>query len=224
MLGSVSRESSSPPVARVLVAADHPIVRLACVNLVNEQPDLEVCGESSGDQTINQVQSLCPSLLIVDSSLGQSNVLNLIRKVKVKWPGIKLLILSTHDEALFADRFLRAGASWYVNKEEPTDRLIEAIRRVLRGEVYIPDSMAVRIMSRADKSNLQRHAVATLSNREMETFRLLGQGYNTRGIAVQIGVSLKTVESYRESIKKKLNIKSAAELVRHAIEWILLNS
>lgn len=211
-------------VARVLVVDDHPVVRLGYSDLINQQPDLEVCGEAADvAEALAQLESSQPDLMIVDISLKQSDGLDLIRQVKARRPATRLLIVSAHDEALFAERGLRAGAIGYVNKEEAIDRLVEAIHRVLRGEIYIRDAVASRMMCRAigRKSDLQRSPVETLSNRELETFRLLGQGYKTRMIAERMGVSFKTVESYRENIKKKLNIKSAAELVRHAVQWML---
>jgi DNA-binding NarL/FixJ family response regulator len=216
-----------PHVARVLIVDDHPVVRLGYSDLINHQPDLQVCGEAADvSEAIAQLESAQPDLVIVDISLKDSDGLDLIRQVKAKRPATKLLIVSAHDEALFAERGLRAGAIGYVNKEEAIDRLIEAIRRVLRGEIYIRDSVATRMMCRAigRKADLQRSPVETLSDRELETFRLLGQGYNTRKIAEQMGLSFKTVECYRENIKKKLNIKSAAELVRHAVQWVLDSS
>lgn len=212
-------------VTRVLVIANHPIVRLACSDLVHNEPGLRVCGEAEVIEGIARVRSLRPDLVIVDISFRDSAGVDLVRQVKARFPATGLLIVSAHDESRFVDLGLLGGTTGYVSKEEPTSRLIEAIHRLLRGENPIHDSAASRMRRRTvgRKAGLSRLPIDRLSTRELEAFRLLGQGYNTHSIAEHMGVSRKTAESYREHIKGKLKIRTAAELLHHAVQWMLDN-
>jgi len=220
-------ESSSPreaAVARVLIVDDHPVVRVGYTELINRQEDLQVCGEAADvGEALRQVQSTNPDLVVVDISLKGSNGLDLVRQIKMLRPETKTLILSAHDESLFAERGLRAGAMGYINKEEATDRLVEAIRHVLHGGIYLSGSAANRVMQRAlgGKSTIQQSPIETLSDRELQVFQLIGLGNTTRSIAETMGISPKTVENYRENIKKKLDLRNSAELVRHAVQFAL---
>jgi DNA-binding NarL/FixJ family response regulator len=215
---------SSPAVARVLIVDDHPVVRVGYVELINHQAGLSVCGEAAdAEEAIQQIQATHPDLVVIDISLKGSNGLDLIRQIKARWPELKTLVVSAHDESLFAERGLRAGAKGYVSKEATTDRLIEAIRRVLRGEVYLSGTAASRVMQRAvtAKSRMREAPIETLSDRELQVFQLIGQGCTTREIAQRIEISPKTVENYRENIKKKLDLRNSAELVRHAVQFTM---
>lgn len=219
--GSVRPEAA---VARVLIVDDHPIVRVGYAELINHQDDLQVCGEAAdAGEALRKVQSTNPDLIVVDITLKGSNGLDLIRQIRMLRPDAKMLIVSAHDESLFAERGLRAGAMGYVNKEEATDRLIEAIRRVLRGEIYLSGIAASRVMQRTigTRGNIHQSPIETLSDRELEVFQLIGRGYTTRTIAESIGISPKTVENYRENIKKKLDLRNSAELVRHAVQFAI---
>ncbi|MGA2353663.1 MAG: response regulator transcription factor [Terriglobales bacterium] len=206
----------------VFVVDDHPIVRQGLALLINQEADLAVCGEAEEMQTaLPAIQSMRPDILIVDISLNGPDGLELLKNVRITSPRLPVLILSMHDEAIYAERALRAGANGYIMKQEATERVLVALRRILSGEIYVSDRIAnsmlqhyVRGVNPAEQSSMTE-----LTDRELEVFRLIGDGLGTRQIAEALHLSVKTVESYQAHIKEKLSLRSGRELVQHAVEW-----
>jgi DNA-binding NarL/FixJ family response regulator len=212
--------------ARIVLVDDHPIVREGYQQLISQQPDLEVCGMAGDSQdALREVERTQPDLVLVDISLKSGNGLELCKQIRVRFPETKVLVASMHEESLFAERVLRAGAMGYINKDETTGKLIEAIRRVLSGKIYLSDAMKDRMLCRAVGSEHynQESPIDTLSDRELEVFEFIGRGVTIRSIAERLNLSPKTVESYRENLKAKLNVENSAELTRHAVQWVLEN-
>jgi DNA-binding NarL/FixJ family response regulator len=217
---------SSTRTMRILIVDDHPIVRQGLALLIANEPDLEVCGEAAdAAEAIQLLTTARPDLIVVDISLHSGNGIELIKQIKARDEHARMLVSSMHDEALFAERALRAGAMGYVNKAEATEKVLEAIRQVLRGKIYLSPRMTERMLCRAvgSEENLESSPIDTLSDRELEVFELIGQGLTTRQIANKLHLSPKTVETYRENIKSKLNLTNATELTRHAVQWTLEN-
>jgi DNA-binding NarL/FixJ family response regulator len=201
---------------------DHPLVREWLTNLINQQIDLTVCGESeTAPQALQAIAVAKPDVAVVDLSLKDSSGIELIKSLRESQPGVAVLVLSMHDESQYAERALRAGAMGYVMKRETTRKVIEAIRRILEGRIYVSEkvaeSMAGQVAHR--KSSPGRSPVEQLSDRELEVFEMLGQGQGTRQIGESLRVSVKTVQAYCARIKDKLNLNSATELLREAIRW-----
>jgi DNA-binding NarL/FixJ family response regulator len=218
-------EARSTPVSiklKVLLVDDHPITRQGMKALVNQQPNLEVCGEAdNAAYAIELVGRLQPDLAIVDIALKTTNGIELTKNIKVHAPNLPVLIVSMHDEGLYAERALRAGAMGYLMKQEASEKIIAAIQRLLQGEIYLSDKIKEKMLHRFvnKKGEGMVFSIDTLSDREMEVFQLIGNGYSTRQIAQKLNLSSKTIDSYREHLKLKLNLESGAELVRHAIQW-----
>jgi DNA-binding NarL/FixJ family response regulator len=209
--------------ARVLIVDDHPVVRRGLAALISEVPDLEVCGEAADAvEALRLVDAEKPDVAVIDISLKDGHGIDLIEQIRCRNPNVRMLVSSMHEETLYAERVLRAGAMGYVNKQETIDRLVEAIRQVLRGEIYLSSQMTERMLHRMVHGNPPEHdPIETLSNRELEVFELIGQGLTTRKIAALLHLSPKTVETYRENIKTKLNLANATELTRHAVQRAL---
>jgi DNA-binding NarL/FixJ family response regulator len=213
--------------ARVLIVDDHPLMREGLRARISSQSDLEVCGEAADVQSaLDQVKAVSPHLVIVDVALTDSHGLDLIKEVHSRHPQIKMLVLSAYDESLFAERSLRAGAHGYINKAECQDKILDAIRAVLEGRRYVSDDMTQRLVSQAVGGNDATKAdpVARLSNRELEVFRLIGQGLTTGAIAGKLHLSVHTIESHREKIRRKIGLKSGNELMKCAVQWVLENA
>lgn len=206
---------------RVLVVDDHPIVRQGLALLVNREIDLVVCGEAEeASGAMHVLASAHPDVLIVDISLNGPDGLDLLKMVRLQHPVLPVLILSMHDESIYAERALRAGANGYIMKQEATEKVLVAVRRILNGEIYVSDRVANRILQHYITGSATLHnSIADLSDRELEVFRLIGDGHGTRQIAEQLHLSIKTVESYQAHIKEKLSLRSARELMQHAIQW-----
>ncbi len=212
--------------ARVVLVDDHELLRLALKDLLNNEPNLEVCGEASDADTAYLVISeKRPNLVIVDISLKSGDGLDVVRRVKTRFPDIQLIVLSMYDCKLYAERSLRAGASGYINKQQPTRDILDAVRTVLAGDVYLNQSMTREMLRRATQTGdpVTSSPLDTLSDRELEIYRLIGQGMATRQIARELHISTSTVETYRERLKTKLRLKNGAELTRHALQWVLEN-
>ncbi|NIR44266.1 MAG: response regulator transcription factor [Gemmatimonadetes bacterium] len=217
------RKLTSEPV-RVLLVDDHALLRRGLAGLIEQEPDMEVCGEAEDAATaLDKAKELEPSLAIVDLSLKDGSGLELIKQLSSQLPDIQLLVFSMHDEKIFAERALRAGARGYVNKEESADKVIEGIREVLAGRIFLSGKMADRILHRlVDRDAvLERSPVASLSDRELEVLELIGKGLTTRQIAEQLHLSRKTIDTYRDHLKRKLQLSTANELVRYAVAWTL---
>ena len=213
--------------ARVLIVDDHPAVREALAIRIGRQGDLEVCGEAAdtGD-ALHLVAEILPDAAVVDISLKTGNGIELIKQIKDCNNRICILVWSMHRESLYAERALRAGALGYVNKDQATDRIVEAIRRVLEGKVYLSEAMAERMLQRAvggAREEVTRSPVDVLADRELEVFRLIGGGVKTAEIAGRLHLSVKTVETYRDRIRQKLNLSDGTRLSHYATQWVLEN-
>jgi DNA-binding NarL/FixJ family response regulator len=210
----------------ILIVDDHSVVREGLAAVINDQPDLVVCGqaENAGKALIADA-ALKPDLVIVDISLEGRNGLDLIKDLRVQRPKRPIMALSMHDETLYAERALRAGAQGYVMKKEATKDLLAALRRVLAGGVYLSERMTGKMMHQFVQGVPAKvqSSIELLSDRELEVFQLLGQGCSTRMIAVNLHISIKTVSSYRQNIMLKLNLTSSSALVHHAIHWAKSN-
>ncbi|MBI4424321.1 MAG: response regulator transcription factor [Elusimicrobia bacterium] len=208
--------------ARVLIVDDHPIVREGLQTLIDQEPDFQVCGLASGSkEALDKIETSKPDIAIVDFSLKDEDGTSLIRTLRSRGHQTPILVLSIHDEAIYAERVLRAGGNGYLMKDEPTQKVLSALRHVLRGEVSVSDRIAARLLQKvAGQSKvLSGHPVELLSDRELQVFRWIARGFGTRQIAEKLELSIKTVETYRENIKRKLDLQSGNELVRHAILW-----
>ena len=218
---SESEKAGKP--ARVFLVDDHAVVRFGISQLINRQPDLKVCGEEEdAARALTAIDKLKPDLVIADLSLKDSSGLELMRNIKARHPGLPILVLSVHDESVYAEVAFRAGALGYLMKQEALEKLLEAIRRVLKGAVYVSDAMAVRLLQKQlqGPAHAQGSPEGLLSDREIEVFQLIGRWRTTRQIAQELHISVKTVEYYREQIKRKLNLKSGAELTQQATAWV----
>lgn len=206
---------------RILVVDDHPIVRQGMALLINREADLEVCGEAEEmTAALAAIEKLRPDLAIVDLSLHGPDGIDLVKAIRARSAALPVLVLSMHDELTYAERALRAGANGYIMKQEATTSVLTAIRRILSGAVYLSERAASRVVHQfVHGSPRDRSPIAGLSDREIEVFRLIGQGHATRQIAEELHLSVKTVESYQAHIKEKLSLRSARELVQRAIQW-----
>lgn len=216
---------STPTLAkrRIFLVDDHPITRQGVVVLINQESDLEVCGEAdSAPKAFDLLQKSKADLAVVDISLKTTSGIELTKNLKVLLPDLPVLIMSMHDESLYAERALRAGAKGYVMKQEASDNILIAIRRILDGELYLSDKMKEKMLHRLvhNRKDEVVFSIDTLSDREMEVFQLIGNGFSTRQIATKLNLSVKTIDSYREHLKLKLHIEKGADLVRHAIQWV----
>jgi len=208
--------------SRVFVVDDHPIVRQGLALLINREADLAVCGEAEDAHSAMQlVVSTQPDIMIVDISLNGPDGLDLLKDIRTRYPDLPVLILSMHDESIYAERALRAGAQGYIMKQEATDKVLVALRRILSREIYVSERIANRMLQRyiGSPGAARPASIADLTDRELEVFRLIGGGHSTRQIAEELHISVKTVESYQAHIKEKLSLRSARELVQHAIQW-----
>jgi DNA-binding NarL/FixJ family response regulator len=209
---------------RILVVDDHPIVRQGLALLIDREPDLMVCGQAEEAHSAAQaIEARQPDLVLLDISLGGQDGLELLKQIRSRDAALPVLVLSMHDETIYAERVLRAGANGYIMKQEATDLVLTAIRRILDGEVYVPERVASRMLKHYARGSTlaPRPPLATLSDRELEVFRLIGAGHSTRQIAETLHLSVKTVESYQAHIKEKLVLRNARELQHHAIEWAI---
>ncbi len=201
---------------RVLIVDDHPIVRQGLKRMIDAEDDLEVCGEADSEPNARTaVRDLDPDIVIVDLSLQDGDGLELVRAVHAHHPEVPLLVLSMHDEAIYAERMLAEGASGYIMKQAAADQLLTALRTVLQGDTYLSAEMAAVHKEAANKMGsdpLQR-----LSNRELQVLNLVGRGVSSRDIATELGLSVKTVESHRQSVKRKLHLLTNSQLIKYAM-------
>ncbi len=209
--------------ARILLVDDHAVVRYGIAQLINRQSDLVVCGEEEdASKAMSAIARLKPDLVIADISLKESSGLELMRNIKAQCPGLPVLVVSVHDESIYAEIAFRAGALGYLMKQEALEKILTAIRRVLTGAIYVSDALAAKMLQQQvrGQTDINESPVKGLSDRELEVFQLIGQWKKTREIAEELHLSIKTIEYYREQIKRKLNLKSAAELTQHATSWV----
>ena len=215
--------AKSGPRHRVLIVDDHPIVRHGLRTMIDAQPDLTVCGEAQSDREARAaLAQLDPDLMIVDVSLAEGDGMDLVREVHVQRPGLPMLVLSMHDETIYAERLLAAGARGYIMKEAGSDQLLVALRTVLSGEVYLSEAMARSVG--AAQGAAPADPVGRLSNRELQVLSLIGRGLSSRQAAASLNVSVKTVESHRQSLKRKLNLATNAQLLQYSLKWYAARS
>lgn len=208
---------------RILLVDDHAVVRFGIGQLINQQQDLVVCGEQEdASHALSAIGSLKPDLVIADISLKDSSGLELMRNIKAQYSGLPVLVVSAHDESIYAEIAFRAGALGYLMKQEALEKIIPAIRRVLSGNIYVSDALAAKMLQQQvrGQTNIQQSPVKDLSDREMEVFQLIGQWKKTKEIAHELHLSVKTIEYYREQIKRKLNLKNSSELTHYATSWV----
>lgn len=206
----------------VLVIDDHPLLRQGLALLINQQQDLRVCGEAEEAQTAMQaIAELRPDIIILDISLSGPDGLELLKSIRASDPDLPALVLSMHDEAIYAERALRARANGYIMKQEATEKVLVAVRRILSGEIYLSERMSNKMLQhyRSGAPTMIQSRIASLSDRELEVFRLIGEGRATREIADELRLSVKTVETYQAHLKEKLALRSGRELIQHAIQW-----
>src|SRR6202167_3444598 len=205
----------------VFIVDDHPLLRQGLALLVNRERDLAVCGEAEEEQAaMKAIAEKRPDILIVDISLNGPDGLDLLKNLRLLYPDLPVLILSMHDESIYAERALRARANGYIMKQEATEKVLIAVRRILSGDIYLSDRMANKLLNQyvSGASADMNSRLSALSDRELEVFRLIGEGRGTRQIAEKLHLSIKTVETYQAHIKDKLSLHSGRELVQHAIQ------
>lgn len=211
------------PKHSVYLVDDHPLVRDWLTQFIQRESDLTVCGEAEDTQeALKGIEETKPDIVIADISLKTTHGLELVKDLQARYPALPVLVLSMHDESLYAERVLRAGAKGYITKQEATKKILLAIRRVISGQIYISDKMASRmvhklVMGRPDS---QKSPIERLTDRELEVFQLIGRGQGTRRIAAELHLGIKTVESYRARIKEKLKLEDGTQLLQHAIQWV----
>ncbi len=207
---------------RILIVDDHPLVRSGLAQLIGDCADLEVCGEAGNmTEALTQIESTQPDLAIIDLSLAGGSGLDLIERIRSRHKDLLMLVASMHDETLYAERVLAAGARGYINKQEAQDRIIQAIRQVLDGKVYLSQQMTERLLNGMVESGSEKRDINSLSNRELQVFELIGQGVSTKKIAKRLNLSIKTIETHQAHIKKKLGLDSAHELTQRTIRWVM---
>lgn len=209
---------------RVFVVDDHPIVRHGFVQLLGAEPDLELCGQAAEARAaIAAIAAAEPDVVIVDVSLGEASGIDLIGEIKQRLPRAAVLVVSMHDEQLYAERALRAGAGGYVMKHEATSSIVRAIRTVAAGGIFVSEAVSARLLQRlaARGGPGGESPLGVLSNRELHVLELIGRGLGTREIAEMLHISIKTVESYRARLKEKMNLRSGIELTRFAVRWAI---
>jgi DNA-binding NarL/FixJ family response regulator len=216
-------EEGGPARKKVLIVDDHPMLRRGLAALIDSEPDLSVCGEAATcPEALAAIPERRPDLVIVDLALGKDDGLDLVKEMKKRHPAIPALVLSMHDEAVYAERSLKAGARGYITKQQLDNSVLAAIRRLLDGGTYMSDALEARLAAKfVDGRTLETDSpLDALSDRELQVFRLIGQGRSTRQIADTLNLSIKTIESHREHIKSKLSLETTAELAQRATQWV----
>jgi DNA-binding NarL/FixJ family response regulator len=206
----------------VLVVDDHPLMRQGLALLINQQQDMRVCGEAEeGQAALPADAQLRPDIMILDISLHGPAGIEILKTIRTTDPDLPVLVLSMHDEAIYAERALRARANGYIMKQEATEKVLVAVRRILSGEIYLSERMSNKMLQQyiGGSPHVIQSRIATLSDRELEVFRRIGEGRATREIAEELHLSVKTVETYQAHIKDKLALRSGRELIQHAIQW-----
>ena len=219
----MSTRPKSDNKAKVFLVDDHPLVREWLSQLIQRESDLVVCGEAEDThEAILKVGEVKPDIVIADISLKTTHGLELVKDLQAQYPKLPVLVLSMHDESLYAERVLRAGAMGYITKQESTRKVLQAIRQVLSGQIYVSEKMAARMVHKLVAGRQQEHSspVERLTDRELEVFQLIGKGQGTRKIAEELHLGIKTVESYRARIKDKLKLEDGTQLLQQAIQWV----
>jgi DNA-binding NarL/FixJ family response regulator len=218
----MSKKSSPQKKKRILVVDDHPMMRQGLAQLIGAEPDLAICGEAAtAEQALDVIRTCKPELVLADISLPGKNGLELIKDFQAIQPELPVLVISMHDESLYAERVLRAGGRGYIMKQEGADKMMAAIRQVLDGKIYVSEKMSSGILESLSgrRAAAENASMEKLTDREFEVFQLIGQGKSSRDIAEQLHLSVKTVDVHRTNIKGKLKLNSAVELVRFSARW-----
>jgi DNA-binding NarL/FixJ family response regulator len=208
---------------KVFLVDDHPLVREWLTQLIQRENDLEVCGEAEDAQeALTKIEETKPDVVVADISLKTSHGLELVKDLQARLPALPVLVLSMHDESLYAERVLRAGAKGYITKQEATKKILQAVRQVLNGQIYISEQLASRMVHKMvlGRANSQKSPIERLTDRELEVFQLIGRGQGTRRIAAELHLGVKTIESYRARIKEKLKLEDGTQLLQQAIQWV----
>jgi len=207
----------------VFIVDDHPLVRQGLTQVINAEPDMKVIGEAADSaKALQAIETHNPDVAIIDISLRGANGLELIKNIKAVASHLPILVFSMHDEAVYAQRALRAGARAYLMKQEPAEKIVTAIRRIMSGEIYVSSRVADQVLHQLVNGGADPSAspVDRLSDRELEVIQLIGRGLSTREIAATLNLSIKTIESHRAHIKEKLNLRNATELVQFSVQWV----
>ena len=210
-------------VTRILIVDDHPAAREGLAVRIGSQADMEVCGEAADTaEAMQMFEELAPDVMIVDIQLKQSDGIDLVKRIKARSDAVGILVWSVYPDRVYAERALNAGALGYINKEHTTGRIVDAIRRIRDGQIYLSEEMAQHLLSQnVGNRNIRQSPIESLSDRELEVFRHIGEGQTTSTIAKRLHISQHTVETHRQRIKEKLNVASAAELTQAAVRWVL---
>jgi DNA-binding NarL/FixJ family response regulator len=222
MAGSSQPSGKTRKRTRILLVDDHPLVRERLTEVINREADLVVCAEAEDrSEAIDTIKAREPHLVIIDLTLKNSDGVELIKDIHSRWPGLLMLVVSMHDESLYAERVLRAGAKGYITKQEATRSILLAIRQVLAGQIFLSELMASQLLGRLTDgaSGRSGEPVECLADRELQVFELTGRGLNTREIAAHLHIGVKTVETYRHRIREKLKLEHPRDLLRSAIAW-----
>src|SRR5581483_2878845 len=209
--------------AGILLVDDHAVVRFGISQLINRQADMVICGEEEdASKALSAIAVLKPDLVIADISLKDSSGLELMRNIQAQYPGLPVLVMSVHDESIYAEIAFRAGAAGYLMKEEALEKILTAVRKVLSGAIYVSEALGAKMLEQQVRGQGATNVppVKTLSDRELEVLQMIGEWKGTRQIAAELHLSIKTIKYYREQIKKKLNLKNAAELTQFATSWV----
>jgi DNA-binding NarL/FixJ family response regulator len=215
------------PKKKIIIVDDHPILRKGLSILINQEPDLAVCGEAEdARKAMEMIDTLAPDMVIVDISLPDKDGVELLKDIRIRHEDLPTLVVSMHDESLFAERALRAGARGYIMKQEAVEKVLTGIRRVLAGEIFVSNKITTKMLEKFVTGDTGKtvSTLDVLSDRELAVFHLIGQGLGTRQIADKLHLSIKTIESYRSHIKEKLKLDSGMDLLKYAIQWSQNNS
>ena len=208
---------------RIYIVDDHPLVRQGLAQIIEKEEDMEGCGEAENSPgAMKGVGETNPDVIIVDISLQGNNGLELIKNIKAVYENIPILVFSMHDETIYAQRALRAGAKAYVMKKEPSTKIVDAIHRITKGEIFVSPSVADQVLHQIvnGPNNVSTSPIDRLTDRELEVVQLIGRGLSTREIAESLNLSVKTIESHRAHVKEKLNLRNATELVQFSVQWV----
>ncbi len=207
----------------ILIVEDHPIFRMGMEEMINQEPDMQVCGHAEDVPTARKIiERETPDLVVVDLSLKESNGLDLVKEIHAHHKNTASLVLSMHDEALHAERCIMAGAKGYIMKQEASESVVTALRRIMAGHIHVSPSIMSHILNTLQKQPALAYEspLKRITDRELEIFQLIGRGLSSKEMAKQLNISIKTIGTYRERIKEKLNLKNSSELVRYAVIWV----
>ena len=209
---------------KIYLVDDHPLVRQGLTQLILEEPDLSVCGDTADSPSaLREISQERPDVVIVDLSLKDGDGIELIKSIRTQFPDLAILVLTMHEESFYAERALRAGAQGYLTKQEASENVVQAIRQLLAGDIYVSERLSPKLLKRLIRGTVgdSEPLIARLSDRELQVFILIGDGRSTQQVAEKLHLSVKTIETYRANIKDKLRLKDARDLVQYATRWVL---